>query len=181
LTVTTKHITIEQVCVHHVVTVKHDLSIAKCAKIMHDEQVGSLVITEVHSGLHIPLGILTDRDITIKVVAFSLDPQVFTARDIMAQPLVTAQMDERLVPVVARMQLHGVRRVPVVSQERALLGILEADDLWEIFAEEVDRLEQVVLTKISKSASREPKSRNTELLSPVGLKKKLPRKKKVEA
>jgi CBS domain-containing protein len=94
---------------------------------------------------------------------------------------VTAQMDERLVPVVARMQLHGVRRVPVVSQERALLGILEADDLWEIFAEEVDRLEQVVLTKISKSAAREPKSRNTELLSPVGLKKKLPRKKKVEA
>jgi CBS domain-containing protein len=166
---------------HNAVTVKHDQSIAQCAKIMHDDQVGSLVIAEVRDGLHLPVGILTDRDITIKVVAFSLDPHVFTARDIMAQPLVTARMDESLVSVVARMQLHGVRRVPVVSPAGALLGILEADDLWEILAEGVDRLEHIVLTKISKIFPKDSRARKTTPLSPAGSRKTLSRASRVGA
>jgi predicted transcriptional regulator len=175
--VPSKHITVEQVCVHNVVTVEHDLSITKCAKVMHDAQVGSLVITEVHNGLHFPLGILTDRDITIKVVAFALDPEVFTARDIMAKPLITARMHERLVAVVARMQLHGVRRVPVVSQESVLLGILEAEDLWVIVAEEMDCLEHAVLTSISKATPKDPRARKTALLRPAGSGKVVTQKK----
>jgi CBS domain-containing protein len=164
---TAQHITVKQVCVHAAVTIKHDLSIAQCAKTMHDEQVGSLIITEVRDGLRLPIGILTDRDITIKVVAFSLDPDVFTARDIMAQPLVTARMDESLVSVLTRMQLHGVRRVPVVSQAGALLGILEADDIWEIFAQEVDSLERIILAKTSPHTTKHPKARKATQLNPV--------------
>jgi predicted transcriptional regulator len=166
---TAQHITVEQVCVHTVVTIQHDLPIVQCAKIMHDEQVGSLIITEVRDGLRLPIGILTDRDITIKVLAFALDPQVFTARDIMAQPLVTARMDESLVSVLTRMQLHGVRRVPVVSQAGALLGILEADDIWEIFAEEVDSLERIILAKRSQNSAKHPKTRKSAQFNPVGL------------
>jgi predicted transcriptional regulator len=163
---TAQHITVEQVCVHTVVTIQHDLPIVQCAKIMHDEQVGSLIITEVRDGLRLPIGILTDRDITIKVVAFALDPHVFTARDIMAQPLVTARMDESLVSVLTRMQLHGVRRVPVVAQTGALLGILEADDIWEIFAEEVDSLERIILNKRTKNINNHPLSRKATQLNP---------------
>jgi CBS domain-containing protein len=169
---TTQHITVEQVCVHTVVAIHHDLPIAQCAKIMHDDQVGNLVVTEVHDGLRLPIGILTDRDITIKLVAFSLDPNVFTARDIMAQPLVTARLDESLVSALTRMQLHGVRRLPVVSQTGALLGILEADDIWEIFAEEVDSLERIILAKRAKHSSKHRTPRKATQLTSVGLGKK---------
>jgi CBS domain-containing protein len=178
---TAQHITVEQVCVHTVVTIQHDLPIMQCAKIMHDEQVGSLIITEVRDGLRLPIGILTDRDITIKVVAFALDPHVFTARDIMAQPLVTARMDESLVSVLTRMQLHGVRRVPVVSQAGALLGILEADDIWEIFAEEVDSLERIMLAKRSKNTNYHPMARKATQLNPIEPKKNMRLKKQIGA
>jgi CBS domain-containing protein len=170
---TAQHITVDQVCVHAAVTIKRDLSIAQCAKIMHDDQVGCLVITEVRDGLCLPIGMLTDRDITIKVLAFSLDPTVFTAGDIMAQPLVTARMDESLVSVLTRMQLHGVRRVPVVTQTGALLGILEADDIWEIFAEEVDSLERIMLEKGSENMSKHPKSRKATPVNLAGLGKNI--------
>lgn len=168
---TAQHITVEQVCVHAVATIKQDLSISQCAKIMHDEQVGSLIITEVRDGLHLPIGILTDRDITTKVLAFSLDPHVFTARDIMAQPLVTARMDESLVSALTRMKLHGVRRLPVVSHTGALLGILEAEDIWEIFTEEMDSLESTILAKRSKSLSKQPTPRKATPMNFAGLKK----------
>jgi CBS domain-containing protein len=174
---TTQHITVDQVCVHVAVTIKRDLSIAQCAKIMLDDQVGSLVIIEVRDGLYLPIGILTDRDITIKVLAISLDPTVFTAGDIMAQPLVTARMDESLVSVLTRMQLHGVRRVPVVTQTGALLDILEADDIWEIFAEEVDSLEHIMLAKSTKNMSERPKTPKTTPLNLAGLGKNIRLKK----
>jgi CBS-domain-containing membrane protein len=164
---TAQHITVEQVCVHAAVTIKHDVSIAQCAKIMHDDQVGSLIITEVREGVRWPMGILTDRDITTKLVAFSLDPHVFTARDIMSQPLVTARMEEGLASVLTRMQLHGVRRLPVVSKKGALLGILEADDIWEIIAEEADSLERIILAKSSQHIAKHPKTRKAAQLNPV--------------
>jgi CBS domain-containing protein len=178
---TAQHITVDQVCVHTAVTIKHDLPIVQCAKIMHDDQVGCLVITEVRDGLRLPTGMLTDRDITIKVVAFSLDPYVFTAGDIMVQPLVTARMDESLVSVLTRMQLHGVRRVPVITHTGALLGILEADDIWEIFSEEVYSLERILLEKSSKNIRTPSKTRKATPLNLAGLGSKIRLKKQAGA
>jgi CBS domain-containing protein len=143
----TQHMTVEQVYVPNVVAVDHDISLVTCAKVLHDHHVGSLVMTELRDGLCIPVGILTDRDITVKVVAFSLDPRVFTARDIMAQPLVTACPDEDIVSVLARMRDYGVRRVPVVTKDGSLAGILSVDDIWETFAAEINVLERYVLAK----------------------------------
>jgi CBS domain-containing protein len=146
----TKRITIEQVCVHNVVAIEHDIPLVQCAKIMHDAHVGSLVVIEVRDGLNIPVGILTDRDIAVKVVAFALEPDIFTARDIMAQPLITALPEENLRLVLSRMRNNGVHRVPVVSVEGALIGILAVDDVWENLLEEVDSLERILLAKKTK-------------------------------
>jgi predicted transcriptional regulator len=140
-----QHMTVDQVCVRDVVTVEHDIPLVQCAQIMHDEQVGSLVMTAVQDGMRVPVGILTDRDITVKVVAFSLDPNVFTASDIMARPLVTARFDEQLVPVLARMRNHGVHRVPVLAEDGSLFGILSVDDIWETLSDRADGLEQAVI------------------------------------
>jgi CBS-domain-containing membrane protein len=166
----TKRMTVDQVCVHTVVTVEHDIPLVQCAKIMHDDQVGSLVMTELRDGIRVPVGILTDRDITVKVVAFSLDPNVFTARDIMARPLITARPDEDLLSVLARMRNHGVRRVPVISEEGALVGILAADDIWETLSEEVDSLERIMSAKKPKMVLTLPSTRKSVKSVQVGLK-----------
>jgi CBS domain-containing protein len=138
-----KHITVDQACVHDVVTVQHDMPLVERAKIMHDDLVGSLVMTELRDGVTVPVGLLTDRDITVKVVAFSLDPQVFTASDIMTRPLISARPDEDLMSVLARMRNQGVRRVPVISKKGDLVGILSADDIWEKLFEEVVGLARI--------------------------------------
>jgi predicted transcriptional regulator len=166
----TKRITVEEVCVHTVVTVEHDIPLVQCAKIMHDDQVGSLVMTEMRDGVRTPVGILTDRDITVKVVAFSLDPHVFTARDIMARPLVTALPDEDLMAALARMRNHGVLRVPVVSDDGALVGILAADDIWQTLVEEVDALERIILAKKPKMVLTRPSTRKVINVGQVELK-----------
>lgn len=166
----TKRITVEQVCLHDVVAIEHDIPLVQCAKIMHDAQVGSLVVTEVRDGLSIPVGILTDRDIAVKVVAFALDPDIFTARDIMVQPLVTAQPEEDLRLVLSRMRNNGVHRVPVVSNDGALVGILAVDDIWENLLEEVDSLERILLAKKSKMALTYPSACNVISLVQVELK-----------
>jgi CBS domain-containing protein len=165
----TKHITVEQVCVHDVVTIEHDIPLVQCAKIMHDAQVGSLVVTEMRDGLSIPAGILTDRDIAVKVVAFALDPDIFTARDIMTEPLVTAQPEEELRLVLKRMRNHGVHRVPVVSDDGALVGILAVDDIWENLLEEADSLERILLAKKSKMALTHPSASSVNSLIQVEL------------
>lgn len=166
----TQCVTVEQVCVHNAVAIEHDIPLVQCAKIMHDDQVGSLVVTEVRDGLCIPVGILTDRDIAVKVVAFSLDPDIFTARDIMTQPLITARPEEELRPVLTRMRNNGVHRVPVVSEEGSLIGILAVDDIWENLLEEVDSLERILLAKKSKMALTNPSVCNVISLVQVELK-----------
>lgn len=137
--------TVDDLCVHSVVSVERDTPLAQCAKIMHDDHVGSLIVTETRGGnRQVPVGILTDRDITIEVVAFSLDPATITAGDIMAQPLVTAQSGEDIMSVLARMREKGVRRVPIVASDGSLTGILSADNIWEMLAQEVDALVRVM-------------------------------------
>jgi CBS domain-containing protein len=161
LILNSRHITVEQLSVHNVETVEQDMPLVQCAKIMHDKKIGSLVMTELRSGLQVPVGILTDRDITVKVVAFSLDPSVFTARDIMAQPLITTQPDEELLPVLIRMRDHGVHRIPVISKDGALIGILAVDDIWEILAMETDDLERVIQARQRRMILTRPLARSS--------------------
>jgi predicted transcriptional regulator len=67
------------------ITVNQDATLVTCAQLMHDTNAGCLIVTGLRSGHPVPLGVLTDRDITVEVVAFSLDPNVITAGDIMTR------------------------------------------------------------------------------------------------
>jgi CBS domain-containing protein len=135
---------IGDLCIRDVISVQRETPLSTCAKIMHDDHVGSLVVTDGDGAARKPVGIITDRDITIEAVAFSLDPATMTAGDIMSPHLVTARKDEDLLAVLARMREHGIRRVPVVEANGLLYGMLTADNILELLAEEVDGLVHVV-------------------------------------
>lgn len=105
---------------------------------MRTYHVGTLVVVNEQEKRQ-PIGILTDRDVTIGAVAQAPeDLHRLLVRDVMSDELVTARQSEDLEDVVRRMTRAGVRRVPVVDETNILQGILALDDLFEYVAEQVE-------------------------------------------
>ena len=129
---------VRDVAVQSPVTAVADESIAECAKRMHAEHVGCLVIVEKTDGIQVPVGMLTDRDIAIEVVAFGLDPAVMTAGDVMSEKPAVVEEDDDLLDALALMREHGARRLPVTGADGALVGIIAFDNLLEALAQQVD-------------------------------------------
>src|SRR5512139_3300352 len=129
---------VRDVAVHNAVTVPPEESIDECAKRMHAEHVGCLIVVEQTDGIQFPIGMLTDRDIAIEVVAFGLDPRAMTAGDVMSERPAVVEEDDDLLDALAHMRERGVRRLPVVRPDGALSGMLALDNLLEALGEEID-------------------------------------------
>ncbi|MEF8776657.1 MAG: CBS domain-containing protein [Haloarculaceae archaeon] len=114
-------------------------SIAQVASLMADHEVGSVVIEEDGR----PVGIVTDRDITIELTAQGRDPDDVTAEEVMTGDVVTIDRDGGLFDLVALMAEHQVRRVPVVDDDE-LYGIITLDDIDRLLASEQQKLADVI-------------------------------------
>jgi CBS domain-containing protein len=132
--------------IREVVTALPDTPLSRCAQLMHDEHVGSLVIVEQRDGRRVPTGMVTDRDIAIEAVAFGIDPRALNAGDLMTPQPALAREDDDLMTVLATMRAQGIRRVPVVGRDGELRGIVAADDLWALLAAQIDALAGVADT-----------------------------------
>jgi len=132
------------VCNREVVFVERDGAIADAARLMREHHVGDLVVVEDRDGRRVPVGILTDRDLVVEVLAEGVDLNDVDVGDVMSDALVTAREDDALSDTVKRMRLKGVRRVPVVDRTGALIGILTVDDLLDLLAEQVSDLARLV-------------------------------------
>jgi CBS domain-containing protein len=106
--------------------------IIDAARRMRDEHVGSLVVVEESAGKRIPIGMLTDRDLVVGVLART-DRHIdaITVGDVMTGDVVKAREDDDLADTWKRMRSYGVRRIPVVDADGALAGIVAFDDLVE--------------------------------------------------
>ena len=140
-----------------VVSVPSAMSIADCARLMHDAHVGSLVVAKVHAGHAEPLGLLTDRDIVTEIVAFGLDATALTAGDLMTRPAATIGIDADLMAALAVMREKGVRRLVVTGRQGELAGVLAADDVVQALSEELDGLAALIRS----SRERERQTRRT--------------------
>ena len=108
-----------------VVTVEPATPVVRVAGIMEDRSVGSVVVVDGDR----PVGIITDRDLVTRVLAPGKDPAALTARDVMTAPLKTvSEADEALKAATLMREAH-VRRLPVLSGEGRLVGIIALDDL----------------------------------------------------
>lgn len=105
-----------------------------------------------------PLGMITDRDIAIEVVARNLDPMKLTVRDVMTTPVVTAGPSESMVVALARMREFGVRRLPIVDEEGKLVGVISNSNL----VEELSSLLDSLVRNIHSSKTREVALRSDE-------------------
>ena len=99
-------------------------SVVEAARLMRDEHIGSLPITDDEE----LVGMITDRDITTRVVAEAADPKVTSVGDVVSRDLISVEPDEDLEEAVQLMASHQVRRLPVVENGR-LVGIVAQADV----------------------------------------------------
>ena len=135
---------IGELCVRQVVIASRDTSVLDAAKLMRHHHVGDIVVTEESNGRRVPVGIVTDRDMVLEVLAEELDPRRISVEDIMNPELITVRESEETLPAIQQMRAKGVRRVPVVRDDGALAGILAVDDLLELLAEEMGELAKLI-------------------------------------
>lgn len=121
------------ICNRNVIAAPADTSIAEAAGLMRRHHVGDVLVLD-RAADHVAIGIVTDRDIVVEVVAAGLDPAALTLRDIIVSPLLTTQETETCEDTVRLMALHGVRRMPVVDGEDQLVGVVTLDDLLPHFS-----------------------------------------------
>ena len=107
----------------HVVT--RDASVVDAATIMRDQDIGSVPVVE--NGYL--LGIVTDRDLAVRVVAEGLDPRTTKVDQIATSNLHSASPDESLDEVYERMAIWRIRRLPVVEHDGTLVGMIAQADL----------------------------------------------------
>ncbi len=121
------------------VTASPSTSAADLADLMEAHRVGSVVIEEGDK----PLGIVTDRDLTLAVVGGRQSPTETFARDLMTDDLVTADIGDGVFEVCQRMSDHGIRRMPVMDGNE-LVGILTLDDLVVLLEDEMGEISSVI-------------------------------------
>jgi CBS domain-containing protein len=137
--------TVGEFCNRQVVFARRQESIAEAARRMRDLHVGTLVVVDEHNGQRLPIGVVTDRDLVIRVLAQEGPPVGATVvGEVMTSKLVTAQEGDDLVDALKKMRSFGVGRLPVVNERGGLEGILSFDDLVEFVADELSDLSSLL-------------------------------------
>ena len=144
----TRSLKVIDMAVHKVAVITPEKSIRERARQMRVEHVGSLVVVDQDGK---PIGMLTDRDITIEGVARGVDVDQTTVRDLMTAPVVTATESEGMVTALARMREFGIRRLPIIDSEGKLVGVVTNSNLIKELSELLDGL----VRNISSSKTRE--------------------------
>ena len=135
---------VSEICNREVVYALRENSTLEAAKLMRQHHVGDLVVVDDKAGVKVPVGIVTDRDLVVEIMGPELDPNAITVGDIMTPELAVVKEDEGLYESIQYMRAIGVRRLPVVSSNGGLVGILTLDDMLELLAEELSMLAKLV-------------------------------------
>lgn len=142
-------------CNRDVVVIEKTETVREAINLMRKNHVGDVVVVEMRENVSIPLGILTDRDIVIEILAEDVDIDAVIVGDVMSDQLVTINEETQLVDVIKQMRIKGVRRLPVVNELGELQGILSVDDLLEIIVEQLSD----IVGLVAKEINNEVKSR----------------------
>lgn len=133
-----------ELCSRIVTVVYRDESVMAAAKLMREQHVGDVVVVESEGDANRPIGILTDRDIVVELVAKEIDLREITVGDAMSYELFTLPEDMDLMVAIGEMRSHAVRRAPVVNTGGMLVGILSIDDVLGALAELIKDLSCLV-------------------------------------
>ena len=140
-------------CTRNVITIRKPESVVEAARRMRQYHVGDLVVVEGERD--IPIGVLTDRDLVVSVLANDVEHLTkLDVGDVLTHEVMVAREDEDVSDVLYRMQKRGVRRVPVVDRAGALTGIFTLDDVLGLLADEMASVFALVKRQRQREAER---------------------------
>ncbi len=125
-----------KICTKPVVTASAQMTVDQAARAMRAKNVGALVV--VNAGR--PVGMLTDRDIVVEVVARGMDPEEVRVGDVMVKKPVTIRQDLGIFDAARVFAKTGVRRLPVVTGNGALVGVITMDDVLMLLGNEMGHM-----------------------------------------
>lgn len=137
---------IRDVCNRRIVTVYAGTDVLKAAQLMKSEHVGDVLVLEKSPDKkqNKVIGILTDRDVVKMVVANGISPANVLVDDIMSRSLQVVNESLGIYEVIQNMHEAGVRRMPVVSSDGSILGLVTFDDLVSLLAQELVKLTEII-------------------------------------
>jgi CBS domain-containing protein len=149
----------------NVVTVTKDTSVMEAAKIMLDKNIGSVIVVEDHK----PVGIVTERDISYRVVAKDKRPSRVKIGEIMSSPLITVKQNTTLTEASKIMAKHNLRRLPVIESNK-LIGIITNKDIVAIAPEQIEILKELSRMKEEPIEKEVPENGTCENCGEYGVK-----------
>ncbi|MCT9809045.1 CBS domain-containing protein [Acidovorax sp. Be4] len=149
-----ERLTAGEICTREVAIAFRHTDLATAAKLMREYHVGALVVVDETQDLRTVAGLLTDRDIVISVIAPELAPETLRVGEVMSAKPVTVTEDASLLDVMRSMRAHGVRRIPVVTDQQELVGLVALDDILEVLAQELGLLAATIGTGIQRERAQ---------------------------
>lgn len=113
---------------------------SEAARVLRDEQVGALLVLD---GEGRAIGIVTDRDLALRIVGARLDPQTTPIVACMSRPLISLRPGDSALEAARRMRERLVRRLPILDAEGRPLGMVTSDDLLADLGRNLAVLSQV--------------------------------------
>lgn len=135
---------IGEFCNREVIVADRTTSVFEAARLMREYHVGCLVVVESLDGPRRPIGLVTDRDIVVEVVAENVAPETVKLGEIMTGKLSTIRVTDGVYDTLRYMREHGFRRMPVVNELGELAGIVSMDDYLGLLAEEMTELTRLI-------------------------------------
>jgi CBS domain-containing protein len=142
--------TVERICQRDVDTAEADASAFLAAERMHQRSVGALVIVD---DARVPIGIVTDRDLVIRVIAAGRDPCTTAVREVMTPWPKTVQASTPIESALPLMQSGSFRRLPIVDEQGQLVGILTLDDILLLLSEELSQVGRLLERETPRAAA----------------------------
>jgi CBS domain-containing protein len=131
-----------------VVTLNEDETSNKVANLMEENELGCVILTKNGK----PVGIITERDLVIRVLAKNIAPDTVKAKEIMTAPLLTIQPEATISEAARRMSRLNIRRLGVVYKGN-LVGLLSSKDILGVMPELIEIIQE--RTRIDEAAEVE--------------------------
>ncbi|SFU50331.1 CBS domain-containing protein [Nitrosomonas eutropha] len=148
--------TVSEICNREVRTIQRDGSILEAARLMRQYHVGALIVIDKVNDRAIPVGVITDRDLVVEVLATGLDKEAITVDDVMTQELFAVKENTAIHDAINFMRRKTIRRLPIINDAGELTGIITTDDVMEILSEEVLDLAKLIRYEHKKEIRHRP-------------------------
>jgi CBS domain-containing protein len=139
---------LSRVCTKPVVTASASTTVAEAARTMRVKDVGAIVV--VNAGR--PIGVLTDRDIAVEVVALGKDPDAVQVGALMRRKPVVIRGEEGIFDAARTFAKTGVRRLPVVGRDGKLIGIISMDDVLILLGNEMGHIASALSAELRRAS-----------------------------